>query len=124
LGEILGGGEIEFYGNFHPGIEGVFRPADQPGVAIPFSLKSYHNVESLFSLLRKIGDASNEAQERGVKNGILYAEPIQFTTKELVDFAVHGPLLKIAKEGAFSRIILKTSDGIVEINQDGVKIIK
>ena len=60
-----------------------------------------------------------------MKNGILYGEPIQFTAEQLADFAKNGPLYRnIVREGVYNKVILKASDGIVEITAEGVKIIK
>ena len=60
-----------------------------------------------------------------MKGGILYGEPTKFTAGQLADFAINGPLSQgILRDGAFSKIILKASDGIVEITVAGVRIIR
>ncbi|PSB19175.1 hypothetical protein C7B65_12940 [Phormidesmis priestleyi ULC007] len=124
FGALEGGGEFEFFGNSQ-GVEGVFRPTNKQGVETPVSLKSFHDVSSLGSLPREIRRNSNQAQAVGIENAIFYGEPIQFNTNQLADFATNGPIYQqIVQDGAFSKIILKGSDGIVEITRSGVRIIK
>lgn len=121
-GELQGGGEFEFHGHSSQGVEGVFRPSGQAGVEIPTSLKKFHDVDSMLSMMKEIRRNSNQAQAAGVANGLFYGEPTKFTAQQLVEFAQNGPLSKaIIKDGAFSKIILKGSDGVVEITATGVK---
>jgi hypothetical protein len=123
LGELQGGGEFEFYGDSSQGVEGVFRPSGQAGVEIPTSLKQFYDVDSMLSMMKVIRRNSNQAQAAGITNGLFYGEPTKFTAQQLAEFAQNGPLSKaIIKDGAFSKIILKGSDGVVEITSTGVKI--
>lgn len=77
----------------------------------------------MLSMMKVIRRNSNHAQAAGITNGLSYGEPTKFTAQHIAEFAQNGPLSKaIIKDGAFSKIILKGSDGVVEITSTGVKI--
>jgi hypothetical protein len=124
LGEILGGGEFQFFGNSSQGVEGMFHPTGGAN-GVPFSMKLFHDSDSLLSILREIRRNSNAILSAGSKGAIFYGEPTRFTVAQLAEFAKNGPLLKnIIHDGAFIKIILKGSDGVIEITVNGIRVVR
>jgi hypothetical protein len=123
FGRLEGGGSFEFLGNSSQGIEGFFTPKGSTA-RVPVSLKSLDSSGSVKGVFRELRSNAKAVQGAGHTRAIFYAEPTQFTTKEIMDFlAVNKPNVLPSGQpdlaGVFDRVILSCKDGIVVIDAAG-----
>jgi RHS repeat-associated protein len=123
FGQLVGGGEMEFFGDAQPGVEGEFTPTGS-NESFPLSLKDFTQTGKMGNVIGRINDNANKVANAGYAgNAVLHAETTQWDAESFMNFVEGGPIKNMPFEGVFERLYFNCSDGIVVVDGSGVSII-
>lgn len=118
FGQLQGGGEFEFLGNYSQGIEGYFIP-DGLTTKIPVSLKEF-NTTSVKNVFRRIRKNAKQVLAAGFDGlTFLYVSLPQFTTEDILNYCANSKPNVMPPVGIFQQITFDCLDGVVLINVKG-----
>ncbi|MEZ4435363.1 MAG: SH3 domain-containing protein [bacterium] len=109
-----GGGQIEWLGRHHQGIEGFWTPRGG-GEKIPFSLKDFSKKGRMSNMIKPLNENAGHIIGAGYRNAVLHVRVTQWKIAAVRAFVEAGPIGRMPGEGAFARIVFECADGVFAI---------